>query len=173
MNDIVQSSDLNDCYLLTNLMGLARSNPSFIKNFIKIKNAINDMDARNEGCKHMDSNGVEILNSVKSKETFSVTKKEEIKWETFHKALWPVIIEIAYAKFLCEKSNCETMNLRGIYGSYGRPTYVMRHLTGKSSKYAEYVNNRMGYERIKNYKSPKYSCEEIYKKLKDALIKIK
>ncbi len=98
---------IGNCYLLSALMGLAHQRPEFIKNtLIKEKNE-NEVEVTIHGIKI--NNSEKQSNSVAFTQTFepngktytySVTKDEALKWKTTHKALWPVVVEIAFAKYL-------------------------------------------------------------------------
>lgn len=105
LNYILKQHFINDCFLLTNLMGLAKTRPNFILNeLIKIKN---DDEVEVLLYKHKlipkikdKEHSITIIFEPDGKVSYSVTKNEALNWKTSHKALWPVVIEIAYAKLL-------------------------------------------------------------------------
>ncbi len=102
---------LQNCYLLSNLMGLARKNPNFIQNeLIKVVDddtvEVSLYEAKmSTKTKKVDEavaelSFLEFVFEPGSRKTYEVSKEEATKWETLHLALWPVVIEIAYAKHL-------------------------------------------------------------------------
>ena len=163
-----KSYSINDCYLLTNLMGLAKKNPNFIKEIIKIKNE-NEIEVTFHEIKitdkKKDNKVVVTCEPTGVKKSYSVKKDEAIKWKTCHRALWPVVIEIAYAKFL--KNNVGYF--RDVYKHGGHSAVAMSHLTGKKSKYEEYT--QVDQPRLKDYSNVKYdsATEKIYNKIKKSL----
>lgn len=100
------SGTLNNCYLLTGLMHLAEKDPDFItNNLIKAKdNNENEIEV----CLYKIKKEPKIVNKNYALSTtyctelepvlYTVTKDEVLNWDTSHRALWPVVIEIAYAK---------------------------------------------------------------------------
>ncbi len=105
LNYVLKGYGLNDCFLLADLMGIAKNNPDFIQNtLIKIKND-NEVEVGLYETKppiiKATENMVKItFESTGSKNFYSVSKSEALNWKTSHSALWPVVIEIAYAKHL-------------------------------------------------------------------------
>ena len=98
MNDVI-----SDCYLLALLMSVARKHPDRIKKLIKVKSD-NRVDIGFHGLTAATSEDKSKI-KYKFKPTskiynYSVTKDEALNWKTYHKALWPVVIEIAYAKHI-------------------------------------------------------------------------
>ena len=114
-SDIVQSTydDLeyvfgnhviSDCYLLTNLLSLVKKNPKKIMELITPKNE-NEVSVKFYGAGYESHNINGNIYEVRFKQastqmSYSVTRKEALNWKTCHRALWPVVIEIAYAKHL-------------------------------------------------------------------------
>lgn len=110
---IFQKNMLADCFLLTNLMGLAKNNPKLITSeLIKIKSD-NEVEVgfyeverfQDTDTKELESQAKVNLTAKFSKEGstrkyYSVKKDEAINWKTSHNALWPVVVEIAFAKFI-------------------------------------------------------------------------
>ena len=102
-----------DCYLLSDLMGLAKNNPRFIQDKL-IQTTGNDNIVNvwffETKLDFVTKRKSDIYNTTKvifspsgSKKSYSVSKDEALKWKTSHSALWPVVIEIAYAKYIKEK----------------------------------------------------------------------
>jgi len=106
LNYVLKQYGLSDCFLLTNLMGLAKTRPNFIQNeIIKVKNEneviIGLYEHKTPPKVKIKENSISLtFEPVSSKSFYPVTKAEALKWKTCHLALWPVVIEIAYAKHL-------------------------------------------------------------------------
>jgi len=118
--EYMANSQMNNCVLLACLMNLAKSRPEFIMNdLIKIKNEneveVTLYEPNEDSPKEKVKDGlinVSLANS-NSKKTFIVSKEEALNWKTSHRALWPVVVEIAFAKCLKEcklKKGKEVLN---------------------------------------------------------------
>lgn len=112
--DIVQKPDnyinysmkhyaLNDCYLLAPLIHLAKNEPTFIMEKLiettadknKVKIHLFDPNFDDFECKFGKTKSPPYKTVV-----VEVTKDEAIRWKSAHKAFWPIVIEIAFAKAL-------------------------------------------------------------------------
>lgn len=101
---ILEDYVISDCYLLVNLISLAKKDPKEITQLIKPKNnnevSVRFYEAMVETINDSgDTCEVSFKATSKTKE-YSVTKDEALNWKTCHKVLWPVVMEIAYAKHL-------------------------------------------------------------------------
>ena len=104
-NYVLKGYGLNDCFLLADLMGIAKNNPDFIQNtLIKIEKddevEVGLYETKPPIIKATENMVKITYESTGSKKFYSVSKSEALNWKTSHSALWPVVIEIAYAKHL-------------------------------------------------------------------------
>ncbi len=140
-------------------MGLANKNPTFITDKliqITTDNEVMVSFYRTEdNCHNVKTDGhgnidALIFEPSTKKRFYSVTKDEALKWRTSHKALWPVVVEIAYAKFISNEfqdkikyfsaedrdkllSRIDPADLRKIIAG-GLAAMTLMHLTGARSK---------------------------------------
>lgn len=108
LNYILKQQVLGDCYLLTDLIGLTKKDPKFITDkLITVKND-NEVEVHlyesKEPTIKINGNFIKIKSEPGLKKSYSVKKDDAINWKTSHKALWPVVIEIAYAKHMVNLS---------------------------------------------------------------------
>ena len=104
INYFIKKYALNDCYLLAPLIHLAKNEPTFImqkliettadKNKVKVhlfdpEIGFHEFRGKRKGIK-----------PPYKKVVAEVTKDEAIRWKSAHKAFWPIVIEIAFAKAL-------------------------------------------------------------------------
>lgn len=167
LNYIIKYYELGNCFLLTNLMGLVRKEPKFITDKLIIIKNDNEVKVILYETKKpifkVKGNIIEVESKPDSKKSYSVTKDEALKWKTSHKALWPVVIEIAYAKHIKDLMKKNTnlsdggdllQDLRYLARQGGTSAIALAQLTGKTSRkiyYQNYdINQLQNFEKYKS-----------------------
>lgn len=105
----IKQGGINDCYLLANLIDLAKTKPDFIMNELITTEGqdpnIVKVNFYENGPINIKINfdkeklNMDFMANKSKKHTFTVTKQEAMNWSAQHKAFWPIVVEIAYAKF--------------------------------------------------------------------------
>lgn len=174
---IIKYYELGNCFLLTDLMGLVRKNPKFITEKLITVKKDNEVKVILYETKKpifkFKGNTIEVENIPDSKKSYSVTKDEALKWKTSHKALWPVVIEIAYAKHIKELTKKNTnssddvdllQDLRYLARQGGTSALALAQLTGKTSRKVYYQNYDIN--QLQNFKKYKGIDEKTKKQIK-------
>lgn len=135
VSDVVQSSydnldyvfgylSIEDCYLLANLISLVKKGSNNITELIKINNNNPNevyVEFYSADCTEITQDTpleLEVtFKAVGSKRSYKVTLEEALDWKTCHKALWPVVIEIAYVKHLDDVWNLVSEKMLSALGN--------------------------------------------------------